>query len=139
MNKTPDPATPKELFILSLERCAENEDFVPAFYDEFLNASDQVRKHFRFTSFEKQNQMLLASLRLSAGATNGDPDSLRELKARSESHSRDRMNIEPELYDLWLEALIKAASKYDPEWNPEIENAWRTILGFVIHRMTTSY
>ncbi len=75
-----DEATPKQLFLLSLDRCADDEQFIPAFYERFLATSDEIRHKFRHTDFEHQNQMLLRSLKLSAGATSGDPASLRELR-----------------------------------------------------------
>lgn len=83
--------------------------------------------------------MLLGSLRLSAGAANGEPESLAELTERAETHDRQHLDIKPELYDLWLDNLIITAQEFDSEWNDSIENAWRSILGFVINRMVAKY
>lgn len=44
--------------------------------------------------------MLLRSLKLVAGATAGEPKSLREIRQRAETHDRYHLNIEPEHYDL---------------------------------------
>lgn len=109
MKNTTDETTPRELFLTSLERCESNEGFVPSFYDRFLGSSPDVQERFRFTSFEKQNAMLLNSLRLAAGAISGDRESLQELKSRSETHSRDHLNIDPKLYTSWLAALLATA------------------------------
>ncbi len=132
-------AIPKNLFLQSLERCSEDEDFIASFYDNFLGASEEVREKFAETDFTRQNRMLLKSLRLCAGATAGDLAALRELRERAETHDRQHLNIRPELYDLWLDAIIKTAREYDELWSPDIEEAWNTILGHVIHHMIKYY
>lgn len=132
-------SAPKDLFIASLDRCSSDEKFIPSFYERFLASSDEVRKKFMLTDFEKQNAMLLRSLRLAAGATAGDLDSLREVRERAQTHDRYHLDIEPRLYEVWLENAIATAADYDPEWNDSIEQAWRTILGHVINRMIRYY
>jgi hypothetical protein len=44
--------------------------------------------------------MLRRSLKLSAGATEGESAALAELKERAETHDRNHLDIKPELYDL---------------------------------------
>ncbi|MCA8883181.1 MAG: globin, partial [Rhodobacteraceae bacterium] len=82
---------------------------------------------------------LLHSLNLSAGAVSGEPFALRELKERAESHDRHHLNIEPHLYDFWLNALIETAREFDDKWNPTIEHAWRTTFQHVIDYMRRRY
>ena len=65
--------------------------------------------------------MLLRSLQLCAEATAGDPDGLAELTARAETHSRANLDIKPELYGLWLDAVVETVRECDPEWTTEIE------------------
>lgn len=139
MEVTSDEIMPKDLFLQSLDRCSASEGFIPTFYEKFMASSDEVREKFAQTSFEQQNKMLLRSLRLAAGATNGEMKSLVELRERAESHDRHHLDIRPELYDLWLSALLDAACEYDEQWDASIENAWKSVLGFVIHRMTAKY
>ncbi len=91
---------------------------------------------FRFTDFSRQQRMLVKSLELSAKATVGDPEGLREIQARTETHGR--MAITREMYDLWLAAAIATARECDPRWDAAIEQAWRTLLGFIIRHMTRS-
>lgn len=131
--------TPKHKFIKSLTRCASNRQFFPKFYERFMASSEDVRHRFRFTSFKEQNKMLLRSLQLSAHATDGDPKALAELRERGKTHDRHHLDITPELYDLWLESLVATAREFDGEWDDSVESAWRTILGFVIHRMISAY
>lgn len=134
-----DEVTPKERFIQSLDRCSANEKFIPAFYDRFLSVSEEIREKFRHTDFEKQNQMLLRSLRLAADATSGKPESLREIRERAETHDRHHLNIEPHLYDIWLVTVMETACEFDTEWDDSIKEAWNTILGHVIKHMTKFY
>ena len=134
-----EEATPKERFRRSLERCTESEDFIPSFYDRFLGHSEEIQDRFKETDFTKQNQMLLRSLMLAAGATEGEPESLREMRERAETHDRHHLNIEPRLYDVWLDSVIATAADFDPVWNDAIEEAWRTILGHVINHMIRYY
>ena len=131
--------TPKDQFLQSLDRCMENEDFIPAFYDRFLATSEEIRDKFRHTNFEQQNKMLLRSLRLAAGATAGDPESLKELRERARTHDRDHLDIEPPLYDVWLQAVLETVQEFDAEWDETIEKTWRTILGYVISYMVKRY
>lgn len=132
-------STRKDRFLESLARCSENENFIPAFYDRFLSTSAEIRRKFRHTDFEKQNAMLLRSLTLAAGATAGEPESLREMRERAETHDRHHLNIEPPLYDIWLASVVATARDFDDQWNASIEEAWNTILGFAIKHMLKYY
>ena len=131
--------TSKTLFLESVERCVASKAFIPAFYKRFLASSDAVKQKFRFTDFSQQEQLLHRSLILCAGATTGAPGALREIDERARTHDRDHLDIEPGLYDVWLEAIINTASEFDSYWDEPTENAWRKILGHVIRRMIRSY
>lgn len=134
-----EQTTPKQHFLASVGRCIRNEEFIPAFYQRFLSASDEIRERFRFTDFEKQNRMLQRSLELCAGATAGDRDSLVEINERAKTHDRDHLNIQPEWYQIWETTIIQTAAEYDPAWNDEVEAAWNRILGFVVEHMIRKY
>ena len=138
MRKSYD-SSPKNIFLDSLNRCEADDKFIPSFYERFTGSSEDVRSRFEETSFDKQNRMLLRSPSLAAGATGGDPEALDELTERARTHNRHHLDIKPELYDLWLETLISTAQKFDSKWSESIEAAWRSILGFVIHRMVAKY
>lgn len=57
--------------------------------------------------------------------TGVESSSLFEIAA---SHSEQKHNIEPALYDVWLEALIKTIEELDPEYDDDVELAWRLVL-----------
>ena len=134
-----DNPSPKNIFLQSLDRCAISDKFIPSFYKRFLSSSEEIRSRFQTTDFERQNKMIMASLRLTANATVGDPDSLRELGERAESHDRYHLNIEPRLYEFWCVALISTAREFDEQWSEETEKAWQKTLGYVISHMTRHY
>jgi PAS domain S-box-containing protein len=130
-------ASPQAVFLHSLERCNENADFIPLFYQRFMASSPEIAERFRLTDFGKQNQMLLRSLELAASAMQGK--GMQELRERAKSHDRYHLIIRPELYECWLEELIATARECDREWNENIESAWRKILGYVIACMQARY
>ncbi len=134
-----DERTPKELFLQSLERCMTSEEFIPAFYERFLTSSEEVKRRFRFTDFDKQNKLLRRALQLCAGATSGEPESLREITERATTHDRHHLNIEPKLYVLWLDAIVATASGFDDQWGDDVEEAWSRILGHVVQHMIRKY
>jgi hemoglobin-like flavoprotein len=134
-----DDPTPKELFLQSVGRCVALDAFIPAFYERFLGASDEIKDKFRFTDFEKQNEMLRRSLELCAGATVGEPEALREINDRATTHDRDHLNIEARFYDIWRETIIGTARDFDDQWNETVEAAWQTILGHVVQHMIRKY
>lgn len=132
-------ASPKDVFLASLERCADRAGFLHAFYTRFLASSEEIRAKFRYTDFDVQHDMLLRSLRLAAGATAGDQEALHDLTERARTHDRWHHNIKPAMYVHWLEALITTAADFDPQWSDDVESAWRRTLGFVIGHMTKRY
>lgn len=133
------PNIHKDRFLFSLERCAESKEFMPAFYDNFISSSEEVRDKFRNTDFNRQNQMLLNSVRLACEAVIGNAEGLKELRERGETHSRLHLNIKPELYDLWLSSLINTARTFDKHWDVEVEISWNLVLGQVIRHMLRYY
>jgi len=133
-----DP-TPRARFLGSLERCRRDEVFLSSFYERFLASSEEVREKFRRTDFKRQTQLLDRTLELSASATIGEPGARRVLAERAETHDRHHLDIRPELYDLWLETLIETARGVDPDWDHDVEEAWRHILTYVIEYMKRRY
>ncbi|WP_027951240.1 globin [Haliea salexigens] len=131
--------TSKQLFLHSVTRCMEDHAFIPAFYEQLFNASDEIKAKFRFTDFEKQNAMLRRSLLLCAEATAGRTEALREVNERATTHDRDHLDIEPHLYAVWIDTIITTASDFDLQWNADVEAAWRKILGHVVQQMIRRY
>jgi hypothetical protein len=116
------------LFHDSLERCRQGGGFLDRFYDLFVQSSEEVAAKFRETDFRRQKRVLMASLYSMMLSGEGHPEGLAHLRRIAILHDREHHAIRPELYDLWLDSLIRAVGECDPEFAPEIERVWRKLL-----------
>jgi len=101
--------------------------FIDAFYDRFLSQSTEIAEKFSKTDFDGQKEMLLLSIiHVSSYYSSGVPGHILEKLARR--HGRDDLNIEPHLYDTWLECLLKTVETHDPEYDTTVGGAWQRVL-----------
>jgi hemoglobin-like flavoprotein len=130
-----------EAFLESLKRCQATPVFLTAFYERFMDSSDEVRQKFAHTDFERQTRMLADSLLVLAVAAQGRQDSpaWESLPTLAARHSKRQLDVPPHLYDLWLECLIQSARQCDPEFSPSVERAWRETLAVGIAYMKGNY
>jgi hemoglobin-like flavoprotein len=129
----------KDVFLKSLERCGKSSGFLSDFYARFIGMSPTVRAKFGGINLELQAAKLFTSLRILGSAVSGENEGLKELAVRAETHSRQHLNITPDMYELWQEAMLISASEHDPEWNDEIEFAWEHSLEIVVNYMIKRY
>ena len=129
-----------QAFDESLKRCNANPGFLDRFYEKFLASSPAVREKFAKTDFVHQKRALRASLHtmlLAAEQEETGPERyLRDLAAQ---HSRGGLDIGAELYDLWLDSLLATVRECDPEFTPEIEEAWESIMSVGIRYILSHY
>jgi hemoglobin-like flavoprotein len=130
-----------QMFRASLKRCLSTPDFLRSFYELFMGHSEEIREKFRQTDFTHQTRVLADSLYAMAVVAQGESESpaWAEIDRLSGQHDRAHLAIRPELYDVWLDCLIKAARQYDAEFTPALESAWRETLRSGIERMRSSY
>ena len=57
----------------------------------------------------------------------------------ADRHSRRQRDIPPELYEVWLDSLIRTVREMDPLFCEEIELAWRVVLAPGIAYMKFRY
>ena len=114
------------------------QTFLDRFYEDFISISDEIRAKFKHTNMKAQKQMLAVSLghmaRLSVNRI--ADEQLQEIARR---HSKKDLNIEPALYDEWLECMIRTATLFDPDWDQEVELAWRLMLSTGVTYMKFMY
>ena len=67
----------------------------------------------------------------------GEPDPL--LKVLATRHSKADLDIKPELYEHWVNALIGTVETYDPEFNDTKREAWRRVLEPGVEYMKSRY
>lgn len=126
-------------FYESLDRCLLSPGFLKRFYEIFLASSPEVRLKFQHVDMARQRQVLHQSLKLTLMAVYGTPESTRGLLGLAETHSRKGRDIPPHLYELWLNALVEAASEHDTQFTPELRLAWRDMLQPAIQFITDRY
>ena len=121
---------PTATFRASLQRCLMNPAFFESFYELFIGTSEEVKEKFKNTDIKRQSRMLQDSLFvLAVAAQGGDSSPARySLPGLAEKHSHKGFDIRPELYDLWLDALLETVKRHDPKHSAEVAEAWRTTL-----------
>lgn len=116
----------------------DGKSFFDAFYDNFCAASPQIVEHFLQVDMKKQKKMLEKSFYslFIFYATNNANDYLRKI---AEHHSKAGKNIPPDLYDVWLESLIKTVADFDPQFDMDVELSWRVVMAAGITYMKFKY
>ncbi|MBH9326568.1 globin [Pseudomonas aeruginosa] len=111
----------------SYGRCCARTGFFDDFYRHFLASSPQIRAKFATTDMTAQKHLLRAGIMNLVMYARGMSDS--KLRALGASHSRAALDIRPELYDLWLDALLMAVAEHDRDCDAETRDAWRDVMG----------
>jgi hemoglobin-like flavoprotein len=111
------------LFLDSFERCIQNDQFIKAFYEIFLDSSVEIPTFFVGTNFAKQRRVLKASLYEMIAASARRTIDLSALSALTQRHRE--LKVQPHHYELWLDSLISAVAKCDPYFNPKVAQVWR--------------
>ncbi len=124
---------------LSFGRCCMKKDFIETFYKLFLDSRPEIRNMFKNTDFTKQRKLLVDGLNMMISCAMGQSFSASYLEQLAEKHSRRMLNVDPSLYQYWLDSLIKAVETHDPKYTPELGQAWRTHLSRGIEIMKSKY
>ena len=104
-----------------------NNAFVERFYVNFIGQSLEIADLFQNTNMSRQKTMLHDSLYLmveyykTRQATKG-------LQRIAQVHSRSGKDISEELYESWVDSLIATLKEFDPQFNKQVEQAWRQVL-----------
>jgi hemoglobin-like flavoprotein len=117
----------------SYARCRDDPDFFNEFYTLFLGKNPAIPPHFKDTDLHRQNQLLKHAIGLlMAYYKHREGALLRRIAAR---HGPDDLAIQGDLYPIWVDCLIEAAKRHDPEFEPEIERAGRTVIAPGVERV----
>ncbi len=114
-------------FVRALTNDSYNRDFISRFYDIFLAKSDDIAQLFADTSMSAQKTMLHDSLHhmldfFKSAETGPHMESIAQI------HGPRHRAISDEMYDLWLAALMETLQEFDPEFDDDVELAWRLVL-----------
>ena len=113
---------------LSLERCESYGEFGGVFYEMFLNASQEIPLHFANTEFVRQRSVLHDSVRMMVEHDVAEPQMREMLERLGATHSRANRDIQPRLYELWLDSVCETSKLLDPEWDEKLDRLWRVRL-----------
>lgn len=113
--------------------------FVERFYELFLKSSSEVKRMFAHTDLGKQSELLERSLTMSLLFPQGNLIARQVVDKIRASHSRKNLNVNPALYKLWLDSLIKVVAERDPECTPELEQQWRRVMQVTLDYITEGY
>lgn len=109
----------------SYMRCLNAPDFFPTFYQTFFEACPVVKPMFARTDFDRQHKLLQHAIGLLL-SFNTQKDAEPNLLTRvAERHGQHDLKVDPAHYAAFLDSLVLTVRRFDPEFTPEIEAAWR--------------
>ena len=120
------------IFHDSVARAQANEVFLDAFYDGFMESTGETR-YFSNADMKRIMRKLDGSLKMIAQlneAETGDYIVMGDLPRMNV-----RFHVSEGMFQLWLEALLKAVSRCDPHFNSHLEDIWRHIVSDGIAHM----
>ncbi len=123
----------------SFKRCELTGDFAETFYSIFLDASDDIAPLFANTDFRKQRALLRGTVFMMVMKDVDDARANGHFVKVGESHSSGRLDIKPELYEVWLDSLCATVKKLDPEWTEALETQWWQKMRPAIALITSMY
>lgn len=127
------------IFNDSFLRCQNKTGFLDRFYQLFLASSEEVKAKFKNTDFNKQQMALKSSFYMMMLTVQGNARGRRYLEEIADLHSHGRLDIKPEMYDLWLECLLKTVEEFDPFYDDQINRVWRSLMDEGIKFMQSRY
>lgn len=109
----------------SYERCRESDAFFRSFYENFFAACPPARPMFAKTDFDRQIRLLrhaIGLLLIFPTQSEAEPTILTRVADR---HARSDLDVPPELYGDFVDALVATVAEYDGAFTPEVGDAWR--------------
>ena len=119
---------------------AGGKKFIASFYDRLTAASDEIKKRFEHVNMKKQEDILAHAVVMSFLFV--DPNhqiASKAIKNVRMSHNREHLNIEPHLYDTWLNCLIETVAECDPLADEELLAQWREVMSVAINHIKEGY
>lgn len=122
-----------EQVVSSYGRCCVSPKFFDRFYEIFLESHPAIKPMFAHTNFIRQKALLREGVSMMLLHLEGKLVGTMCLDRLAETHSPRRMNITPQLYQYWIDSLVKAVKECDAQCTPELEIAWRKALHTGVH------
>ena len=112
----------------SFARCNLNSNFIDTFYNIFLASNPVFAEMFANTDFSAQKDLLRRGISMMILFAEGNVVGKLALDRLGKTHGIHGMNIPADLYNFWMDSLVSAVAKIDPEFGPALEEAWREVL-----------
>ncbi len=123
----------------SFERCcAFGNDFFDQFYVGLADRAP-VGNMFASTNMKKQNSLLKSGINQLILFAEGDHDAQRELERLGRRHNRHDLDVSPEFYPAWVDALVGAVEEFDEQCTPDLQFAWREVVAKGIQVIISLY
>ncbi|MDX1564765.1 MAG: globin domain-containing protein [Phycisphaeraceae bacterium] len=119
-------------------RTSRANEFFDAFYERFIASDPSIEKKFQGVDMASQKAMLKQSIAHLSNlfVMHQVPELLKQIAIK---HDQQHVDVEPHLYDLWLECLIDTARNFDPQFDDQVELAWRMVCAQGITLMTHTW
>ncbi len=112
----------------SYARCLRAPEFLLAFYGNFFRACPPAEPLFAKVDLPRQARLLQHAVGLLLAFPKGPPKEPTLLSRLAVKHGPGGLDINPEWYAPFCEALIETASQHDPGFTPATGDAWRQAL-----------
>lgn len=115
-----------ELVNDSLERCRQTPRFLDVFYERLLGTSPEIAAMFAKTDLHQQKHRLNLSFYFLLSTARDKTEAAREMQRLAAVHAT--LGVPRRFYGVWLNCLVEAVAVSDPQFTPEIGEAWRAFL-----------
>lgn len=118
-----EPGDPTERVLESFAR-ARRSGLGQAFYGFLLDVSEEIRTKFQHTDLERQVSLFEHGVLMLIKYGQDDAVGQMAIERLGRLHAPDRLDIDPELYDVWLSCLVHAVRTLDPRCDDRLADAW---------------
>jgi hemoglobin-like flavoprotein len=133
------PKDPVAIAQASYARCCEVPHFFTAFYSDLFATCPTAEPYFAKTDFDRQHRLVKHGIGLLINY-NREPKAEPNILTRvAERHRRGDIGVDPSLYPFFIESFINTARKFDPDFTPEVEAAWRAATAKGVAYMASKY
>lgn len=123
----------------SYGRVAMTPQFFSDFYENLLASSPEIPPMFKHTDMKKQESFVRDGIAFLVMYARDPELGEFQIKKLGERHSRNQINVRPDLYRLWIASLVKTLKKHDPYFDAELEKDWRHVVQEGIDLMKSAY
>ena len=103
------------------------EEFLETFYDDFIDSSAIVKELFAKLDMTQQKHMLFSAFFQMRDFFFSKETGL-FMERMAEIHSHKNLGFDIDVFDVWIESLIKSLKVHDPHFTEDTEVSWRLVM-----------